>query len=246
MFTSIGSAPARLSLVLCAAVVTASPAFAQSTTASVIIIHGLPGGDLQQPAALPVDISVDGACALTNVNYRTIVGPLSIPAGTRSIAVHYPATGSCSSAAAIGPAAVPFNGGESATIIAHVGANGAPTASKFVNNLSATPTGRSRVAVHHTANAPAVDIYLTRAFGSADRDHRLDDRPGAERTDRHADPGRAPAAGHHGCRIVERGLRTGRSGALPRQRLLALCRRVADQPDAGCDCRRARGAVRAR
>ncbi len=166
MFNSFRSALSSASLVLGAAVLTASPALGQSTTASVIIIHGLPGGDLQQPAALPVDISVDGACALTRVTYRSIIGPLSIPAGTRSIAVHYPATGSCSSAAAIGPAAVPFNGGESATIIAHVGANGAPTASKFLNNLSATPAGRARVAIHHTANAPAVDVYLTRAFGT--------------------------------------------------------------------------------
>ena len=167
MFPSFRSASACASIVLGAAVVAATPAFAQSGTASVIIVHGLSGGDLQQPAELPVDISVDGACALTRVTYRTIVGPLSIPAGTRSIAVHYPATGSCSSAAAIGPAAVPFNAGESATIIAHVAANGAPTASKFANNFSATPAGRARVAVHHTANAPAVDTYLTRNFGNA-------------------------------------------------------------------------------
>jgi hypothetical protein len=167
MFRSFRIGAAGASLVLGAAAVTASPAFGQSTSASVIIVHGLPGGDLQQPADLPVDISVDGACALTRVTYRTIVGPLHIPAGTRSIAVHYPATGSCSSPAAIGPAAVPFNAGENATIIAHVGATGAPTASKFLNNVSATPAGRARVAVHHTANAPAVDIYLTRAFGNA-------------------------------------------------------------------------------
>jgi hypothetical protein len=133
----------------------------------VIVVHGIPGGDLQQPAALPVDISVDGACALTAVPFRSIVGPLAIPAGTRRLAVHYPSTGSCGGAAVIGPASVPFNAGENATIIAHLGANGAPTASKFANNTSATPTGRARVAVHHTANAPAVDVYLTRAFGTA-------------------------------------------------------------------------------
>ena len=166
MLRTFGSASSCASLVLGAALF-ASPASGQSTTASVIIIHGLPGGDLQQPADLPVDISVDGACALTRVTYKSIIGPLSIPEGTRSIVVHYPATGTCSSAAAIGPAAVPFNGGENATIIAHVGPDGAPTASKFANNFGATPAGRARATVHHTANAPAVDIYLTRAFGNA-------------------------------------------------------------------------------
>lgn len=166
MFTSFRSGGAAALLVF-GVLLSAQPASAQSTSASVIIVHGIPGGDLQQPAALPVDISVDGACALTNVNFRTIVGPLAIPAGTRRLAVHYPATGSCASAAVIGPAEVPFNGGETATIIAHLGATGAPTASKFVNNFGATPANRARVAVHHTANAPAVDVYLTRAFGTA-------------------------------------------------------------------------------
>jgi hypothetical protein len=104
---------------------------------------------------------------VTNLNFRTIVGPLAVPAGTRRLAVHYPATGSCSAAAVIGPAAVPFNGGETVTIIAHLDATGAPTASKFADSFGATPTGRARVAIHHTANAPAVDVYLTRAFGSA-------------------------------------------------------------------------------
>jgi hypothetical protein len=147
--------------------IAATPASGQSTTASVIIVHGIPGGDLRQPAALPVDISVDGACAVTNLSFRTIVGPLAIPAGTRRLAVHYPATGSCSAAAVIGPAEVSFAAGEAATVIAHLDASGSPTAAKFANNFSATPTGRARVAIHHTANAPAVDVYLTRTFGSA-------------------------------------------------------------------------------
>ncbi|HTU99962.1 MAG TPA: DUF4397 domain-containing protein, partial [Luteitalea sp.] len=149
------------------AALSATSAFAQpAPPASVVIVHGLPGGDLQQPAELPVDISVDGSCALTRVAYRSIIGPLSLPPGTRRIAVHYPATGTCASAAAIGPAAVPFFSGENATVIAHVGPDGRPTASKFVNNVSAMPAGRARAAIHHTANAPQVDVYLTRAFGS--------------------------------------------------------------------------------
>jgi hypothetical protein len=167
MFRSFRSFGPAAFLVLGASVMAASPASGQSTAASVIIVHGIPWGDLRQPSALPVDISVDGACAVTNLNFRTIVGPLAVPAGTRRLAVHYPATGSCSAAAVIGPAEVPFYAGEQATIIAHLDAGGSPTASKFLNNVSATPTGRARVAVHHTANAPAVDVYLTRAFGTA-------------------------------------------------------------------------------
>jgi hypothetical protein len=155
------------SLVAACLVLTPAAALAQSQAPpSILVIHGLPGGDLQQPRELPVDISVNGACAVTRLSYRGIVGPLTVPAGTYAIAVHYPATGSCSSPAAIGPANIPFYPGESSTVIAHVGADGRPTASKFVNNLAPTAANRARAAIHHTANAPAVDVYLTRAFGT--------------------------------------------------------------------------------
>jgi hypothetical protein len=155
------------SLVAACLVLTPAAALAQSQAPpSILVIHGLPGGDLQQPRELPVDISVNGACAVTRLSYRGIVGPLTVPAGTYAIAVHYPATGSCSSPAALGPANIPFYPGESSTVIAHVGADGRPTASKFVNNLAPTAANRARAAIHHTANAPAVDVYLTRAFGT--------------------------------------------------------------------------------
>jgi hypothetical protein len=43
------------------------------------------------------------------------------------------------------------------TLIAHLDENGAPTASKFVNDLSPSTLG-SRILFHHAAAAPEVDI----------------------------------------------------------------------------------------
>lgn len=157
---------ARMMMAAAVVALAAQTANAQSRVAEVYVVHGIPGTDLNQPQELRVDISVNGACAIQRLPYKFIAGPFQIPAGTQRLAVHYPATGTCSSAAVIGPAAVPFAAGEQATIIAHLGANGAPTASKFLNNLSATGEGRARVLVHHTANAPAVDVYLTNQFGN--------------------------------------------------------------------------------
>lgn len=157
---------ARLCLFFGVAMLYSSQVAAQSPLPEVIIVHGIPGADLSQPGDLRVDISVDGACAIRQLAYRGIVGPLHVAAGTRNIAVHYPATGNCTSAPVIGPAAVPFYTGETSTVIAHLGSDGRPTASKFVNDLRTTTAGRARVLIHHTANAPAVDAYLTRAFGN--------------------------------------------------------------------------------
>ena len=115
---------------------------------------------------LPVDVSIGGACALPNLTFGQIVGPLHVPPGTYAVAVHFPATGRCTSPAVIGPAQVPLNAGENATVLAHLTGSGGLTASKFVNNLTPTPAGRARVTIVHAANAPAVDLYLTTQFGN--------------------------------------------------------------------------------
>jgi hypothetical protein len=144
------------------------PAAAQSTTAEVFIVHGIPAADVAgAPSGLPVDVSVGGSCLLPNFTFGQIVGALHLAPGTYSVAVHFPATGRCTSAPVIGPAQIPFNAGENSTVIAHLTGTGALTASKFVNNLTTTPPNRARVSIFHTANAPAVDFYLTTQFGSA-------------------------------------------------------------------------------
>ncbi|HEX8027129.1 MAG TPA: DUF4397 domain-containing protein, partial [Vicinamibacterales bacterium] len=96
------------------------PASAQSP-AEVFVVHGIPGQDVAgAPRDLPVDVSVNGACALPNFRYGQVVGPLRLNAGTYRVAVHFPATGTCASAAVIGPAEVPFAAGENSTLIAHL------------------------------------------------------------------------------------------------------------------------------
>lgn len=153
--------------ILFTATLVATPAQAQSQTAEVLIVHGIPGQDVGLDAALPVDISVNGACALTALRFGQIVGPLHLPAATLKIAVHpSSASNPCGLPPVIGPADVPFSAGERATVIAHLTDKGAPTASKFVNNLSKTSANRARLTLHHTANAPAVDAYVSREFGN--------------------------------------------------------------------------------
>jgi hypothetical protein len=112
--------------------------------------------------ALPVDVSVNGDCALPGFSFGQIAGPLSLPAGDYEIAVSVANSGApCSNAPVIGPVTVPFAGGENISIVAHLTEQGAPTASTYVNDVSAI-RNRARLVARHVAAAPAVDIRLFR------------------------------------------------------------------------------------
>lgn len=132
-------------------------------TAKVYVVHGIPGLDIGADPALPVDVVINGACAITNFQFGQVVGPVELPADTYSVAIQlYDATGNCGGAVAIGPVDLPFEAGKIYTVIAHLTDAGAPTASLFTNDLGPTGPGNTRLIVHHTAWAPEVDVTVAR------------------------------------------------------------------------------------
>lgn len=142
-----------------------SPLAAQ--TASVRVVHGIPGADVSPglDPALPVDVLVnDTICLLQGFTFGSIAGPYTLPAGTYDIKVSVADTlDPCSGAAAIA-ALVPVEAGENVSIVAHLNEAGGLTASKFVNDVSPTAEGMSRIIAHHLAAAPAVDVTIRSGF----------------------------------------------------------------------------------
>lgn len=136
--------------------------------ASVYIVHGIPGADVSPalPADLPVDISVNGACAVTDFTFGTILGPLSLDEGRYEIKVFVadPAV-DCAGSPVI-ETKVKLDD-ENYSIVAHLTERGGLTASLFENDLDDVNKRRAFVAVHHTAKAPAVDVALTRHRNTA-------------------------------------------------------------------------------
>lgn len=130
-----------------------------SSGASVYVVHGIPGAN-----GFPVDVSVNGACALPGFLFGQRVGPLNLAAGDYTVAVHAPSDGACGQPAAIGPVTLSFADGDNKTIIAHLTEAGAPTASVFTNDYSPTGRGKARIIAHHTAAAPAVDVVIARNY----------------------------------------------------------------------------------
>jgi hypothetical protein len=152
-------------LVLVAALALPGAMVAASEPAEVYVAHGIPGQDVDPglDPALPVDVSVDGACVLQGFVFGEIVGPLSLPAGSYDIAISLADPDNpCGNDPVIGPVSVPFAEGENATVIAHLTADGAITASKFENDFSPMGRGQARLIAHHTAYAPAVNVDVRR------------------------------------------------------------------------------------
>lgn len=151
-----------LSLIAALALV-AVPATAQHP-AGLLAVHGIDGADLGFDSALPVDVSIDGACAVTGFEYGQTLGPVPLPRGTYSIAISL-SDGSCGGAVVI-EADVKFGAGKFKSIVAHLDTDGSPTASVFKINNDPLRDGFGRVYIAHTANAPKVDV--TAALGGTE------------------------------------------------------------------------------
>lgn len=148
--------------------------------ADVYVGHGIPGDALSTTLTLsptlPVDVALNGGCVpeLEGLEFGEIRGPLAVPSDTYTVTISLADVNTPCAGAAVFEAQVPFEAGESATVIAHLTVDGVPgagdllglglTATKFPNDLSPIVPGKARLTVRHVANAPAVDIKLTRGW----------------------------------------------------------------------------------
>ncbi len=127
----------------------ASPAMAATADASVTIVHGIPN--------TPVDVYANGRKIVSDFMFKTVTSPLSLPAGSYSIAVRK--AGSAADSTPVLSATEQVPAGANLTIVADLTAAGQPALTPFVNDTSAVGSGQGRLVVRHTAAAPAVDVY---------------------------------------------------------------------------------------
>ncbi|HEU5483663.1 MAG TPA: DUF4397 domain-containing protein [Microlunatus sp.] len=117
--------------------------------AQLSVLHAVPG--------LTVDVYVDGERTLNDFEPGTLAGPLKLDAGTYSVAITA-ADADDDSDPAIGPVDLELESGGNYTAVAHLNADGDPTATLFTNDTSKTEAGQGRLTVRHVAAAPAVDV----------------------------------------------------------------------------------------
>lgn len=145
MMAALGAATVLLAT---ASLSLATPAHA-ATNAKLSVLHAVPG--------VTVDVYVDGKRTLNDFKPGSLAGPLSLPAGTYKVAITA-GDAKDDSKPVIGPIDLKLAAGGNYTAVAHLKANGDPTATLFTNDVSTTPAGKGRLTVRHTAAAPTVDI----------------------------------------------------------------------------------------
>lgn len=146
-----------LSTLLLAAMFVA-PGIRHVMAAEVYIVHGIPGADLGLDPTLPVDIAVDGGCAVTAFTYQSVSAATTLSTGEHTIEVRL-SDGTCTGTLAV-TARIDLSVNETAVLVAHLDENGAARLSKFTVDTSAIDPGMARVMVVHAAAAPVVDLKL--------------------------------------------------------------------------------------
>ncbi|QDP98597.1 DUF4397 domain-containing protein [Microlunatus elymi] len=146
MLALIGAA----ALTAAAGTMTTSAATAHAASDSRLsVVHAVP--------KLPVDVYLDGKRVLNDFKPGQIAGPLTVPSGSHKLAITA-ADAKNDSKPAIGPVKVSLRAGGNYSAVAHLAANGKPTATLYENDISKIAAGHGRLTVRHDAAAPAVDI----------------------------------------------------------------------------------------
>lgn len=129
----------------------ATPASAsQAQQATVSVLHAVPG--------LTVDVYANGEELIPDFAPGTLTDPLTLPAGSYDLQVFADGDNPDNADPAIEAQGVEVPAGANATVVAHLDADGNPTLTPFVNDVSATAAGEARLVVRHTAAAPPVDV----------------------------------------------------------------------------------------
>jgi hypothetical protein len=131
----------------------------QVADATVYVIHGINGLDLEQEEALPVDVRVGTECVLTNVVFGTISSALDVEPGTYNVEVRLTDAGTaCAGTVAASLTGVQLGSDDNVSLVAHLDDLGNPTLTRFENDLS-TVQG-TRVVARHLAAYGAVDVLV--------------------------------------------------------------------------------------
>ena len=123
------------------------PAFAKANS-KVSVVHGIPGQ--------AVDVYVNGKKTVPDFQPGKVAGPLSLPAGQYDIALTKPGDAIGDALLTVDDAEVP--GDANISLVAHLGTDGKPALTPFVNDTARLAAGKARLIVRHTAAAPAVDV----------------------------------------------------------------------------------------
>jgi hypothetical protein len=137
-------------LVAIAPVWAAVEAQARPATATVTVLHALPG--------FTADVYVNGKLTLSGFEPQTATDPLELPAGRYRIEIRDVGADPASEPALAGT--VTLKAGENLSIIAGLTVDGDPQLNVFRNALTRVPPGRTRLIVRNVADVASIGVRL--------------------------------------------------------------------------------------
>src|SRR4029453_7571596 len=123
---------------------------ASAADASLNVVHGIPGVD--------VEVCVNGAVAIPGFNPGEVVTGVALPAGTYDVKI-VAAGGTGYDAAILEATDIELASGKNYTAIAYLMEDGTPTLGLLKNKMKPLAKGPARLSIRHTAAAPAVDVW---------------------------------------------------------------------------------------
>jgi Domain of unknown function (DUF4397) len=127
---------------------------ASAADASLNVVHGIPG--------LDVEVCVNGAVAIPGFNPGEVVTGVPLPAGTYDVKI-VAAGDTCDDPAILEAAGIELASDKNYTAIAYLMEDGTPTLGLFKNNVKPLARGTARLTIRHTAAAPTVDVWANGA-----------------------------------------------------------------------------------
>ncbi|HEY7668266.1 MAG TPA: DUF4397 domain-containing protein [Actinomycetota bacterium] len=141
---------AGLGVAAALAVATLGVGTAAAADATLNVVHGIPGVD--------VNVCVNGSAAIEDFNPGEVVSGVALPSGSYDVKV-VAADDGCDGDAILQANAIVLASGGNYTAVANLEADGTPTLSFFKNNVKPVAKGNARLTVRHTAAAPEVDVW---------------------------------------------------------------------------------------
>ena len=162
---------------------------------AITIVHGVRG--------LVADVYLDGTLILETFQPERTTAPVPIAPGSHVVEVRVSGAPAGSPPALTWPVEVAPDDRISAVV--HLDAAGAPTVTRYDDDLSQIPAGQSRVAVRHAAAAGPIDVRLgdqvlatNLANAQRDREQRAAGGGSARRHGDRDDHAARPFPGRHG------------------------------------------------
>lgn len=151
-----------IKLLLLLSLISLAPSAAIAGDATLFAVHGIDGRDLGLKKALPVDVSVDGACALPNFRFGDVTDGIVLPAGRYDIAISLRDRDNPCGGTTVIAGNFRFRSDATYSVVAHLDEAGVPTATRFRIPTWAVRDGFGRLVVVHGAVAPEVDVTVSR------------------------------------------------------------------------------------